>query len=952
MITKDEMKLIKGSKKYLSWLFEDDSLLIDSPILVNLPEGELKLANILNLRKTKWSFGTWMNLALIGRPGNRESRKRASEIIIENPNLVTNVIDQLDVDRALSLLENSREKPKTREAMLILLCIKGEADYLEKVIYEFRRKEIYGKKWNRVKDSTANIFSTYLSDNTISVGDYFELPSDLSSERICRLTAIDEDAKNKVIDSFKINFGSDDDDKYVHSYGSMSTEEYLLEWGFIYRTIGEELAFDMLWRLLEKNPTKKTIDRWFKINQRQYNAEPHHSFFPLIWKTDHVKLRLIELSTIERIKPYILYGIIYGLGSFNSKDAIDAIFDSMLQQEPGRATFHYSVLGDNIEHSHANISKVLEETKEEGGSLFKAPTIEHLAKVISYSGKWHNNISLTHYGEDVRELFRELAMYTSEEGFDSMLRVSQYVFPLDEVNEIIKIVATKRHPEQYSEEFNDNEKSKFIDEHLHQYFQLVSALESMASEGSTQAKEIINNDNLIEKINKMIENGDAGKLRLILNNTTQKSRRENIDPHLLTVYEKSDKNKNLILRTSQRKAWEGGVEINGLDELIIRDLKNYSSNKEKHNENLIYAAQDYPKNQHMIDIILDIFQKEIESDELDLEIKILSETLATIGTDETNEILDGLILSVSDELASNIAWELCKQNFGYWSDNIEKELLKTLAEASELGLQPIIRKIQFGKPSEKALLEVAKIMEHHQHMAVKCFAIDCLSYQGYKPAIPFMISLLKYGRQKKEVLKPLDGGVISGSYSGQEDLLQYLARAFMRLRDDVIKPLIEELDSLNDNTRFGAALILNTIDSRYEEENLDLPETKIHDIIQEIPDSFNEEYKEPEPVFMKMKPCCKHCKKPLNQDDQDYEVYEEELDDSGEMEVKKIEGKTIDEVIVDMELCCNTCMTRIHNEAYEKGLCYICYDEGRETAGNVVVGEDKTLYCEDCKEYY
>ena len=39
-------------------------------------------------------------------------------------------------------------------------------------------------------------------------------------------------------------------------------------------------------------------------------------------------------------------------------------------------------------------------------------------------------------------------------------------------------------------------------------------------------------------------------------------------------------------------------------------------------------------------------------------------------------------------------------------------------------------------------------------------------------------------------------------------------------------------------------------------------------------------------------------------------------------------------------------------KAYEKGLCYICYDEGRETAGNVVVGEDKTLYCEDCKEYY
>lgn len=154
----------------------------------------------------------------------------------------------------------------------------------------------------------------------------------------------------------------------------------------------------------------------------------------------------------------------------------------------------------------------------------------------------------------------------------------------------------------------------------------------------------------------------------------------------------------------------------------------------------------------------------------------------------------------------------------------------------------------------------------------------------------------------------------------------------------------------DDSLLIDSPVLVNLPEGELKLANLlNLRKTKIQDIIQEIPDSFNEEYKEPEPVFMKMKPCCKHCKKPLNQDDQDYEVYEEELDDSGEMEVKKIEGKTIDEVIVDMELCCNTCMTRIHNEAYGKGLCYICYDEGRETAGNVVVGEDKTLYCEDCK---
>ena len=79
-------------------------------------------------------------------------------------------------------------------------------------------------------------------------------------------------------------------------------------------------------------------------------------------------------------------------------------------------------------------------------NLFKSPIIEHLAHVISESGSWNNNISSTNYGEDVRGLFRELATYTSEEGFDSMLQASQYIFSSDEANEIIKIVATKRHP--------------------------------------------------------------------------------------------------------------------------------------------------------------------------------------------------------------------------------------------------------------------------------------------------------------------------------------------------------------------------------------------------------------------------------------------------------------------------------------------------------------------------
>ena len=175
---------------------------------------------------------------------------------------------------------------------------------------------------------------------------------------------------------------------------------------------------------------------------------------------------------------------------------------------------------------------------------------------------------------------------------------------------------------------------------------------------------------------------------------------------------------------------KGGVEIEGLDELIIRDLKNYSSNKEEHNENLIYAAQDYSKNQEMIDIILDIFQKRIDSSGSDLELKILSRTLATIGTDETKKTLDRKILDVSDSLASNIAWELCNQNFGYWSENVEEVLLNELTEASELSLIPIIERFNGVNHQKKLCKKLLESCRFHQHMAVKCCAIECLSYHN------------------------------------------------------------------------------------------------------------------------------------------------------------------------------------------------------------------------------
>jgi hypothetical protein len=109
-------------------------------------------------------------------------------------------------------------------------------------------------------------------------------------------------------------------------------------------------------------------------------------------------------------------------------------------------------------------------------------------------------------------------------------------------------------------------------------------------------------------------------------------------------------------------------------------------------------------------------------------------------------------------------------------------------------------------------------------------------------------------------------------------------------------------------------------------------------------------------TYINLIPACKHCKNPLTENDDDFQFVEEEIDENGEINqaVYYTDGKlnTLEQTIEDMELTCEACCIEIPKKLFEKGLCFMCYDDPplfEENPGTIVIEEGKFLSCESCK---
>jgi len=114
-------------------------------------------------------------------------------------------------------------------------------------------------------------------------------------------------------------------------------------------------------------------------------------------------------------------------------------------------------------------------------------------------------------------------------------------------------------------------------------------------------------------------------------------------------------------------------------------------------------------------------------------------------------------------------------------------------------------------------------------------------------------------------------------------------------------------------------------------------------------------------AYISLKPSCKYCKKPLTEDDSDWEHIDlDDLDENGEMTQRlgytDRKLNTLEQEIENMELQCESCIIEIPKLLFERGLCFTCYDEPwplmEETPGTIVIEEGGILSCEECKDYW
>ena len=172
----------------------------------------------------------------------------------------------------------------------------------------------------------------------------------------------------------------------------------------------------------------------------------------------------------------------------------------------------------------------------------------------------------------------------------------------------------------------------------------------------------------------------------------------------------------------------------------------------------------------------------------------------------------------------------------------------------------------------------------------------------------------------------------------------------MRLADDLraLEPLNEILQSEENE------LVLEAVNNTLDEINawFQLGDDEVKGLVEAS-------YSEKTSTYITLKPACKYCKQPLTETDEDYEDIEEELDHNGETKERlgytDGELNTLEQQIEDMQLQCESCMEEIPKLCFERGLCFLCYDEPwplmQETPGTIVIVEGKFLSCEQCKEY-
>lgn len=662
-------------------------------------------------------------------------------------------------------------------------------------------------------------------------------------------------------------------------------------WELIHHELGEDEAFDYLYKKLEENKHDEVTDRWFNI----VRIHP--------WSTESVRRKLLDL--IEKIideceeaekqnkgpfniggykKEYILRGSIDALRKFPADDeAITIVLDGLLRLESdpyasaylkefigqsnrqlrgsllasdnqGKVTIT-ALEGEGEEETYLSVSIEEEDQGCCGGEIVEEAeksVADKIAGVLRHSAH-HNPPVKEPYAQDVKKLFKEVALRCGDDKFESLIQYCYYYFCDDDVSEIIDIFLQRKmlavkgltleeredlivvYPQELGffirglEGIEGPEANRILGRIFSAIVHRISQLiEKCASPTETRnfnvegGKKWARPDPIAEHLLGRPEKYDANLAvisRIIdesnFPHKTDYSR--HISEEISRNYSDSIQKKTVVLEAVANA--ETSLDI--IKDKLVEDLAAFDSHCRMLKFSLVRASKNFLSETTVSDSLLSALRNEL-NDKKDRRLGLLiGKILSQSKNEDVLWELDGILPSVKEQEALIWSLDILDEYPYIWSQNIENALLWGL-KMNSLTSREILIHYEFQKNlSDKGIKLVEDmIYDDEVHGYLKCCALRVISNNTNKKQVDKLISMFRLGHMIDEVAKPIENKanrefigtpiIKASAYikEGSPSVPANFTRSLMWVLGSTPKEdLFDKLDD-DDRVKYGCAAIL------------------------------------------------------------------------------------------------------------------------------------------------
>lgn len=763
---------------------------------------------------------------------NKNIRADAAEKILESHPESSDLAEDFDQQRALHLFNAKAERGATKEAMFVLLCLHSKKEYIDKLADYFTRKEFAPYGAPSVSDQSFQLFKRYLVAHNADPNNLFDISQHLSSDRIRAIFVELVSNHQPYIEKLENEFLDDS----FHSSISMSNVKFLIE------SLGEEKLFDTVVKITTENlDTYRVAEKWFNIMQNGGRS---------LFGSEYVENQLLEICKSEteyilqhsqrKRGDYFLYGAVTGLGiNFASDSNLMAIMDSLvkLRKYGDQLTFHRGALGDNFTRS----SKfMIDELEKKYSPKDLKLLCNHFCSILSQA----SGPSKQYYSEEIKGLIAEVVPRSDDDEFEYFVRNSRSFYDLDELESLVKLVASARYG--YGKDMNSDDLDEFIQHQLYECAYLLHAVKMFAGDGSDIAQQWLTQDSINTKIDGMFDEEDYFALAALMKGLESDDSFDEMLNHIISKSSESIEYKETTMESIiSEKSYPG------FGQFLLDELSAYGTNDRMFTKLAIGAAMkftdDISSNDdlsiQMVSEIVSILDDILKTNE-DLDtLRYALSVIGSVGFGEPKKMLVTYLTSIFERIPQDLKYNAakCLNSLDEWNQQIEDTFLQAIDEDKDNPhfLYGHIHQIRNGGKgvSDNAMGKVLDLLVNNENYVVKMFAIDCLGYRTYGPSAPHIIDALRLGSQSEKEMK-LDirdvDGEITATFSVTPpqlapfrivDVYTAAIHALARLSDYSVEGLLTSLWDDDENLAQGAFYVFefhqNTFkDTKFSENDL------------------------------------------------------------------------------------------------------------------------------------